>query len=494
VRIATRLLVALVAAVSGIMVVYASIALHQRAEMVSEAMGRETDTLARALQAVTDNALRDGRFEDLEGVLGGVAEDPETFLVAVLDPQGNVMSGGPMLLPSCLATFGFQDPGVDGRRGWADCDGRVRWVAVEVREPARTLVVARRATVVERDEAASRVRIFLTTLALAGGAALVILLVLRMTLSRPLEEIMRGVRSVGGPSLPERIELPANAGELRDLGGAFNEMAARLEGKRNALIQEVDERLALERRLQSEEKFAALGRLTGGIAHELGTPLNVIGVRAEAIETMPGMTEDGKRQAALIMTEVERIADLIRSLMHVARRDRLQRIPIDLRAILTEIVTEVGGASADGGPAHEGRTSIGLELVDAPVIVEGDRNLLRHAFRNLVVNALHATSGAGITVEPDATDARDAVVRIRLSVDGKQARIEVEDEGPGIPELVMDRLFEPFFTTKEVGEGMGLGLAMTRGILQEHGGSISVEQRTPTGLRVTCLLEIAESL
>jgi two-component system NtrC family sensor kinase len=353
----------------------------------------------------------------------------------------------------------------------------VRWVAVPVRDPAGSLVVARRATVVERDEAASRVRIFLTTLALAGGAAVVILLVLRMTLSRPLEEIMRGVRSVGGPAIPERIELPANAGELRDLGAAFNEMATRLEGKRNSLVQEVEERLALERRLQAEEKFAALGRLTGGIAHELGTPLNVIGVRAEAIESMPGVADEGKRQAGLIMTEVERIADLVRSLMHVARRDQLQRLPLDLQGILTDIASEVDRAASTGGPVE-------LELGDAPVMVEGDRNLLRHAFRNLVLNALHATSG-------DATGGGS--VRVRLTVEGAQARVDVEDEGPGVPDHIRDRLFEPFFTTKEVGEGMGLGLAMSRGILQEHGGSIAVEQRSPTGLRVTCLLALAES-
>jgi signal transduction histidine kinase len=491
VRIATRLLVALVAAVSGIMVVYASIALHQRAEMVSEAMGRETDTLARALQAVTDNALRDGRFGDLEGVLGGVAEDPETFLVAVLDADGNVMSGGPALLPSCLAGQDFQDPGVEGRRGWANCNGRVRWVAVEVREPARSLVVARRATVVERDEAASRIRIFLTTLALAGGAALVILLVLRVTLSRPLEEIMRGVRSVGGPSLPDRIDLPANTGELRDLGDAFNEMASRLEGKRNSLIQEVEERLALERRLQTEEKFAALGRLTGGIAHELGTPLNVIGVRAEAIGSMPGVAQEGRRQAALIMTEVERIADLIRSLMHVARRDQLHRARIDLRTILTDIVSEVKGVTTGENPPHADPDPIDLELGDGPILVEGDRNLLRHAFRNLILNALHATSEAGDTGGRDGS-ASGGAVRVRLSVEGAQARVEFEDEGPGVPDQVLDRLFEPFFTTKDVGEGMGLGLAMSRGILQEHGGSITVEPRTPSGLRVTCRLDLAE--
>jgi signal transduction histidine kinase len=490
VRIATRLLVALVAAVTGIMVVYAWIALHQRAEMVSEAMGRETDTLASALKAVTDNALRDGRYQDLEGVLRGVAEDPETFLVAVLAPDGSIVSGGPSTLPRCLAFVDPGDPGPDGRRGWAECGGRVRWVVLSVREPAGSLVVARRATVVDRDVAASRIRILLTTLALAGGAAVVILLVLRMTLSRPLEEIMRGVRTLGGPSLPDRIELPANAGELRDLAEAFNEMAARLEGKRNFLIEEVEERLALERRLQTEEKFAALGRLTGGIAHELGTPLNVIGVRAETIETMPGVTDPGKREAALIINEVERIADLIRSLTHIARGDQLHRVRVELRGLLSEIVAEVERASLGRNAPDRGAVAIRLELGEEPVFVEGDLNLLRHALRNLVLNAVHASSGVGNPGETKGVN-HGGWVTVRLSLQEDQARVEIEDEGPGISDVVLGRLFEPFFTTKEVGEGTGLGLAMTRGILQEHDGSITVEQRSPSGLGVICLLPLA---
>ncbi|TVR53360.1 MAG: sensor histidine kinase [Gemmatimonadales bacterium] len=474
--IATRLLAVLVPSMVVIMGVYAFIALHQRAELISEALIRETETLAQALRAVTDNAIRDGRYPDLDAVLSGVSEDPETFLVAVLEPSGEMLSGGTQVLPDCLPTGVIQAPPESGLRGWAECEGRVRWVSLPVREPARALLVARRATVVEQDEAHSRIRISLTTLALGGGAALVILLVLQSTLSRPLERILAGVRELGGPSTLEPIRLGRSAGELRYLAEAFNEMAKRLEEKRRTLVKEVEGRIALEGRVRREEKFAALGRLTGGLAHELGTPLNVIGVRAEAILESQETSEDARRQAREIVAEVERVAGLIRSLVHMARRDRLDPEPVDLAELVREVAPERLPGDI-GGP-----TRPRLRLPPDPVIVEGDRNLLRHALLNLVTNAVQAlASEEGERDEPGALD-------IILDLEGGWATVEILDDGPGVPPTDVPHLFEPFFTTKDVGEGMGLGLAIARGIIEEHGGSLELEVQEPRGVRAVVRL------
>jgi two-component system, NtrC family, sensor kinase len=469
-RIGTRLLVVLVLAVTLIMGVYAAIALNQRTELLSEAMIRETETLAGALQAVTDNALRDDRFLDLDRVLSGVAEDPETFLVAVIDESGDVLSGGISQLPDCLALSVVGAPSDTGERGWAECGGRVRWVSHPVQAPAHALLVARHATVVEEDEATSRVRILLTTLALGGGAALVILVVLRLALSRPLDLIVEGVRSMGGPSVPEPLELPRYAGELRDLAAAFNEMAERLAGKRKTLAREVEERIELERRIRTEEKFAALGRLTGGLAHELGTPLNVISVRAEGVLESPDAGPDARRHAMEIVAEVDRVADLIRSLTHMARRDRLQRRRVDLGRMLEEVVAE-GQRVAQGKDVQ-----VRLIQPEASVWIEGDPNLLRHAFQNLVFNAMEAVSR-----DPKADASGRVELQLRSGAAG-EAEILVRDNGPGVPPEHLPRLFEPFFTTKDVGEGMGLGLAIARGIVEEHGGTIALDRSELGGM------------
>ncbi len=469
--IATRLLSFLVPSMVVIMGVYAAIALHQRSELISEALIRETETLAQALRAVTDNAIRDGRYPDLDAVLSGVSEDPETFLVAVLEPSGRVLSGGSDALPGCLAVEALQAPPPGGIRGWADCQGRVRWVSLSVRDPARALVVARRTTVVEQDEAHSRVRISLTTLALGGGAALVILLVLRWTLSRPLARVLQGVRELGGPSAPEPIRLGRWAGELQYLAEAFNEMANRLAEKRRSLMTEVERRIALEGRIRREEKFAALGRLTGGLAHELGTPLNVIGVRAEAILDEQTTPQDARRQAREIVAEVDRVADLIRSLVHMARRDRLQLAPVDLSELVQEVTPDPLSGSAGRGVRPE------VRLPANPVVVEADRNLLRHAILNVVTNAIQAMDS-----DPRANGGGGSLELV-LGASGPWATLEILDDGPGVPPDDLPHLFEPFFTTKDVGEGMGLGLAIARGIIEEHGGDLELHPREPRGVR-----------
>lgn len=483
-RIATRLIVTLSITTTAVMVLYALIALDQREGLLREGLARETETLARSVQIVVNNALRDGRFEDLNRILRRVAEDPQTLVAVVTTGDGDVLAGGPRSALACLEALpdfreaGAAPPGApaegeEGAQGWVDCAGEARWMALPVRDPGELVLLGRYATVLERDRAGSRWRILFTTLALAAAASTVILLVLRSALSVPLSQIMHGVRSLGGPNPPTRVEVPRSAGELRDLAGAFNEMAERLEGKRQALIQEVEERVALERRLRSAEKFAALGRLAGGLAHELGSPLNVIAVRAEMIDARPDRPEDVRRQAGEIVAQVERIAELVRSLRHVTRGHPIEPRPVDLARVVHSAANDVREAAASAG--------IALRVeADGSLVVQGDETLLRHAVANLALNSVQALEG----------QSAERRLTIRVERDEAVARVVVEDTGPGIPEDMRDRIFEPFFTTREVGEGMGLGLAISQGIAHEHGGELWLERREGGGLRAVLTLPL----
>lgn len=481
-RIATRLVLTLGLTTTIVMVVYGFVALDQREALLRDGLARETETLARSAQIVTNNALRDGRLEDLDRVLGRIAEDPQTLVAAVLGGQDRVLAGGPAGALACLPSGpdvrvpGRMEVGDEGVRGWVDCDGVVRWVVLPVRDPGARVVLGRRGTVLEQDLANSRARILWTTLVLAAAAAAAILLVLRRTLSAPLSQIMRGVRSLGGPYAPDKVAVPPSAGELRDLAVAFNEMAERLEGKRKALIQEAEERVALERRLRSAEKFAALGRLTGGLAHELGSPLNVIAVRAEAIDGAPDVPPHARRHANEIVQEVDRIAALVRSLRHVSRGHPLERRPVDL----ADVVRAVGEAMRQR--AEIGGAALHVDA-DVSLVVLGDETLLRHAVTNLAVNAVQALA--------DHPGLRE--VWLRVEREDERGVIVVEDTGPGIPAEVRPRLFEPFFTTRDVGEGMGLGLAISQGITEEHGGELRIEDRERGGIRATLSVPIEEA-
>jgi signal transduction histidine kinase len=472
-RIASRLVLTLGLSIVLIVAIYAVASQRQREKMLQAAVVHETETLGSTLQVVVNNALRDGRSADLHRVLAEVIENPETFVSAVYDGEGRLLAGGSDQDIGCLSAF-LPEMGKNAtdQRGWATCGGQVRWVALPVRQPAATLLLARRATVMEQDIRTSRLRHLVLALVLATTVALIIHLVLYRTLSLPLAEVMRGVRALqeAGPSTSIRV--PGSAGELRDLARAFNAMAAQLEAKRQSLLRESDERLALERRLKEAEKFAMLGRLSGGLAHELGSPLGVIEMRAERILAEPNSSPAVGRQAEEIIGEVDRITRLVRALLHAGRQHGVERHPVDL----TDVARTVADEIEPSAKAAEVRMEV--QVPCSSLLVPGDATLLRHVVFNLALNAVQALSN----------HSGRRIVRIQLRQDGRRARVVVEDTGPGIAREHLDHLFEPFFTTKPLGEGTGLGLAISRGIVEEHGGELHIELPEEGGVRAVVVL------
>jgi two-component system NtrC family sensor kinase len=472
---ATRLVLGATVVVVLVMTIYGMTSLRQREELITDALVRETETLANAMQVVANNAIRNGQMASLNRVLGRVLEDPDMAAVAVLDSAGRVIAGAPADAPSCVGSALDDLATPTELHVWGDCGGRVRLVVLPLRAPAQALIIARRTTVVERDMASSRRRILVTSVALAALGSLAILLILRFALTRPLSQIMEGVRQLGGPATPRPVRAPGAGKELRALALAFNEMVERLEGKRRTLVREADERVELERRLRRAEAFAAMGRLTGGVAHELGSPLGVISVRADAIQADPEVGPPARVHAEEIAREVERIARLVRELTHVARKDGLA----EDRVVLGEVVDQVW--SSVRRDCEEAGIEVDIRHAEPEPIVIGDGRLLRHAVHNVVLNALQA-------LRKHRGERR---LRVRTGRAGAAARITIDDSGPGIAPEHYAHVAEPFFTTKDVGEGSGLGLSITAGIVEEHGGTLGLDPSPLGGLRACIELPLA---
>jgi signal transduction histidine kinase len=474
-RLAHRLVLGSSAAIALVMSIYGVTTLRQREALMSDALVRETETLAHAMQTVANSAIRNGQVEQLDRVLGRILEDSGMAISAVMDPAATLMAGGPGDGLGCVDDLVAAAGQLSEMHVWADCGGRVRLIVLPLPRPAEAIVIARRTELIDRDAAASRRRIAITSLALAVLGSLVTLLVLRVWLAAPLARILAGVRQLGGPQLPKPIAVPRAAGELQQLARAFNEMVDRLEGKQQTLVREVEERIELERRLRTSELFAALGRLTGGVAHELGSPLGVIGVRAEAIQASPAAPPEVKRHAEAIGHEVDRIAALVRDLVHVGRRHGAGADRVELGGVVRSVVDALRHDSAGAG------IDIRLDAPAEPVPVVGDATLLRHAVYGVGLNAVQALG----------SHPGDRIVHVELSRGGRGARVVVEDTGPGIPQEHLPRVFEPFFTTKDVGSGTGLGLAIGAGIAEEHGGSLTLAPGGHGGVRAVLELPLA---
>ena len=499
-RIATRLLLTLGAVLVLVMTAYGVYAQRQREALLGEAHLRDTEMMARLVAGVLSDAVRDDRLEDVGPLLERAREHPEVVALALVDPAGEVAAGE---LPGrsrlgCLASAVEAARSGSAARGTAECESRVDWAAFPAGVQGASLLVARRATALEREVAAARRQVVAVTivLTLLGGA--VIVLILRRTLSRPLDEMLEAVDRFGDPRFDDPVSVPEYPGELGELAGAFNDLDRRLEEKKKWIVREVEERLSLEGRLRRAERFAAAGRIVGGLAHELGSPLNVIGVRAEAVLGDEGVSDETKRHAQEIVDEVDRIAALVRSLSHMDRNGGLDVQEVDLVETVRGVARDLGENARDSG------VEVVTELPDEPMVVRGDPALLRLAVRNLAANALQA-------VREGDSDA-GGEIRLRVSADGPTAdrgqddagdrsqehaprvRVEVEDDGPGIPPDVLPHIFEPFFTTKEVGQGTGLGLSTALGIAERHGGELRVESEPGEGARAILTLSAGARL
>jgi signal transduction histidine kinase/ActR/RegA family two-component response regulator len=231
---------------------------------------------------------------------------------------------------------------------------------------------------------------------------------------------------------------------------------------------------AAEQAVRQSEKLAALGQLVSGVAHELNNPLAAILHFAEDLLDDERSAADHEA-LAVIRDQARRSRAIVRDLLSFVRSRESAKELVS--------ITEALSASVKGLEpiVHEAGAELSVELPVNDVLGNIDRAALQQVVTNLVVNAAQA-SGAG------------GRVALRATVCETELRFVVEDSGPGIPPKLMDRIFEPFFTTKPLGQGTGLGLSVTLGIVQQLGGQISVENRSPdegTGARFIVHLPIA---
>ncbi len=226
--------------------------------------------------------------------------------------------------------------------------------------------------------------------------------------------------------------------------------------------------------LRHAERLTTIGKLAAGVAHELGTPLNVISGRASLIADQKVVGGDALRSATIIQHQALRMGEIIQGLLAFARRGKAAKTATDLQEL-------VRGSVRLLQPMARAR---GVEIAvedGGPVVAPVSPREIEQVLGNLVVNAVQAMKGSGR-------------VRVSVSSDPKEgvARIRVEDNGPGIPDDILPNVFDPFFTTKEVGEGTGLGLSVAFGIVRDHGGWFEVRTEVGHGTSFVVCLPLVE--
>ncbi len=296
---------------------------------------------------------------------------------------------------------------------------------------------------------------------------------------RPLDQISSSAKRVAAGA--HRLRLPkTRSRELQALAENLEAMTQKLAGEEATLRRKVEELELARNQLETaqaqlvrSERLASVGQLAAGLAHEIGNPIT-------AMQGMQDLILDGGLDAEQqldftrrMRSETERISRIIRDLLAFARPRQGPGVRVkhgNVEAAINETVTLVS-------PQPLLRNiDLAVDVVVGLPEVTLDHGQLTQVLLNLVLNAASACKDGGR-------------IEIRAERSGEQVRLVVQDDGPGVPGDLVDRLFEPFVTSKDVGEGTGLGLSVCRGLVEAAGGSIALDTDYDAGARFVVLLD-----
>jgi signal transduction histidine kinase len=448
--------------------VHGFVRVRQEEAQLFEEDQRNVALAARAIRIAVENALRDRQISDVKRLLAEMAEqEDEIERIRLFDGSvAPTLSSDPasrdVPAPTAMIRQVLENgvPAAEyervdgrlvltyvvplrGRRGAIDG-------AMEIQHVARGIGARMRAAA---NDVWWRMVILLAVILSISGIAM------QRQVMRPLSLLLAGIRRLGRGETGPPILL-ARRDELGEVAQALNEMAAELEAARLRLVAESERVLDLEQQLRQAETLAVAGKLASAIAHEVGTPLNIISGRAEFLLKTVDLEAAARKDVETIVAQIERISGIIRSLLDTVRPRDPEIRPISLEDVLDRVLPLLRH------PARRRQVTLRTEISTGLPALLADQGQLQQVLINLVLNAIDATPSGG-TVE---VRARSLPLRDRPGV-----AISVRDTGPGIPPELLPRVFEPFFTTKPTGRGTGLGLAICRDIVRAHAGTLRVE-------------------
>jgi signal transduction histidine kinase len=293
---------------------------------------------------------------------------------------------------------------------------------------------------------------------------------------------MSGVKNLAKGNFDTQFVL-SRKDEISELAQAFNQMAVDLRKAQEQIIKEAENTIELERTLRQSEKLATIGQMASGLAHEIGTPLNIIGGRAELIKRKIKDREGEQKDLDIIIQQVERITKIIQQLLGFVRKKRPEQKNLNIKTLLQTTLDFLDHQIQKRG------VKVVKDLKDNLPIVTGDSDQLQQVFLNLILNAIQSM--------PQGGELRIGASSKWISKEGiedgqrEYVVLSVVDTGMGMKKELVENIFNPFFTTKG-DKGTGLGLTVSQGIVQDHEGWIEVESEIGEGSQFRVYLPASE--
>lgn len=338
----------------------------------------------------------------------------------------------------------------------------LRWVIVVMKQDAIiNQIEAAQLALADKNKELSDYRIAATTGLLTLALAIAVVIGWRFT--RPIKELAGAARRVAAGDLDFQVKAD-RPDEVGQLATTFNEMITQLKSKHE-----------LEEKLNQAERSAVIGRLTQAVAHEIRNPLNVINLSIDHASTRYAPEDEARRKQftrllSSIKDEIARLNRMVSDVLNFGRPARMAVEPVDLNSLVGETMSLVRAQADEQG------VEVSYDKGPEIAIVQGDPERLKSCISNLAINALQAMPGGGH-------------LSARVEKNNGFVEVSISDTGVGIPEEALPKVFDAYYSTKQT--GFGLGLAVTKKIIDEHHGSIDVKSEVNSGTTFTVRLPAA---
>ena len=490
--ISITMIVIIVAAVSGLVNV------RTEERQLQNTMILGADQLSKGITSATWHAMLDDHRETAYEVMATIASKQGIDRIRMYNSAGQVVFStrpedrGPALAPGALASQVVRiQPGASGTRrlemltpiyneracSQAACHAHPAGVRI-----LGGLDLALNLESVDHEVASMKVRVLLVTAVEITLISIFIIFFTRRFLGRPIEKLIEGFKAVSQMELDRPLDIAPGSEELGELARSFDVMRERLRsamGELNQFTQnletKVEERTrelqAAQKKLLHSDRLASLGQLSASVAHEINNPISGVLNLSMLLQRMlkddgipPNRIEEFRKYLSQVTNETARVGRIVSDLLAFSRRSKPQRAPADLNRLVGTTLSLV---------QHKlklNNVEVRTDFQERLPAVHCDASQIQQVALNLLLNAAEATQSKSER-------------RVIVSTAGgeSEVRLVVSDNGEGIPPENLSKIFDPFFTTKSEGKGVGLGLAVSYGIVQAHGGDIEVKSQLGIG-------------
>jgi signal transduction histidine kinase len=451
----------------------------------------ELKLLATSIQVAVKNALRDHQMADIREILDELDLKDSALDVLVFDQNGHVTAGSPgsdqweaLVAPSFREVSSTGHPLIrfEGARGLSRALAALPMHADDG-SGMGVVAVVRPLDGLRRDMVATATSTALSIAAAFAALMCVAWMLVHLHVRRPLDGLLNVIGAVRSGDFTAAASEGRND-ELSQLGAQFNAMVRELDHARKKVLAESEARQALEAGLARIDKMVTLGQLSAGLAHEIGSPLQILNGRARALATRDHIPPEVQRTAQILVEQSDRITSIVEQLLNFARKRAPNVAEIDVVAP-TRAIAEFLQSDARRRAVH-----VEFHVEEEIPRIRADGEQIQQVALNLLTNALRATPRGGRVRVTVALSSFSTASQGRAE---PSVSLRVEDTGPGIEPELLDRIFEPFFTTWQDTGGTGLGLAVVRSIVTEHGGAVSVSSDKDNGTCFTVHFPIRDS-